>query len=585
MLRAVRTRVNELLDKTINKGSEIGLGFVEVPDALIRLETRSRVPVDTPVELPPGTPVIDVFEKFGAHLLILGAPGAGKTTLLRKLARALVEQAQQDDRERIPVILELATWAAEHKPLPEWMIDQLQQSYLVPRKVAEDWIKTRQILPLLDGLDEVPEAYREACIDAINQFRCENGFVPVTVCCRLKDYKSIGQRLELEGAVAVKPLVRANVDDYLRVLRKPLQDVRQVLAEDETLWELLDTPLMVDILIRAYQGQPAQSLSVSGGFEARRDHLFKAYVDRMFQHRQSKPYARPRTEYWLRWLAQQLKARNQKDFLLENLQLDWLPGRRRQQHNWNYRIVVGLGGALVGGLIWGLGCRLVFGPVRGPVFGLSGRMAFGLVGWLGGGLVGGLGSWLGSGTRSLREKIEPIQTLRWSAQRALQEVALATVFGLVGGLIGWLGSALVYGLKIVIDEGLIRGEVVQTITPNQTIWASGRNGLFRGAIDGVLSGLLFGLVGGLALGLGFGLLGGLLGELTGGLSGGGDAFMRHFVLRAQLAREGFAPFLYVPFLEYATALLFLERNGGAYRFRHDLLRDYFAALTPTPDAA
>ena len=61
--------------------------------------------------------------------------------------------------------------------------------------------------------------------------------------------------------------------------------------------------------------------------------------------------------------------------------------------------------------------------------------------------------------------------------------------------------------------------------------------------------------------------------------------MRHFVLRAQLAFGGFAPFRYVPFLEYATALLFLERNGGAYRFRHDLLQRYFAELTPPTEAA
>ena len=63
-----------------------------------------------------------------------------------------------------------------------------------------------------------------------------------------------------------------------------------------------------------------------------------------------------------------------------------------------------------------------------------------------------------------------------------------------------------------------------------------------------------------------GLVGGLL-----GLVGDKGAVIRHFVLRAQLALARCAPFRYVPFLEYATALLFLERNGGAYRFRHDLL--------------
>jgi hypothetical protein len=73
--------------------------------------------------------------------------------------------------------------------------------------------------------------------------------------------------------------------------------------------------------------------------------------------------------------------------------------------------------------------------------------------------------------------------------------------------------------------------------------------------------------------------GGLVGGLVLGLNGGGGAFIRHFILRAQLAFEGSAPFRYVPFLEYATTLIFLQRNGGAYRFRHDLLQEYFAALT------
>jgi hypothetical protein len=86
MLEAVQRRVEELMKKTVDKGGEIGLGFVEVPDALIRLEELSRVPHDAPTITPAGTPVLSVFDQFG-HLLILGAPGTGKTTLLRKLAR------------------------------------------------------------------------------------------------------------------------------------------------------------------------------------------------------------------------------------------------------------------------------------------------------------------------------------------------------------------------------------------------------------------------------------------------------------------------------------------------------------------
>ena len=75
------------------------------------------------------------------------------------------------------------------------------------------------------------------------------------------------------------------------------------------------------------------------------------------------------------------------------------------------------------------------------------------------------------------------------------------------------------------------------------------------------------------------------GGLVGALGGGRRAVIRHFVLRARLVLARCAPFRYVPFLEYATALLLLERNGGAYRFRHDLLQRYFADLRPSAETA
>jgi hypothetical protein len=52
-----------------------------------------------------------------------------------------------------------------------------------------------------------------------------------------------------------------------------------------TLWELLDIPLLVDIITRAYQNQPAENLKVPGGLHEQRNHLITAYVNRMFQHR------------------------------------------------------------------------------------------------------------------------------------------------------------------------------------------------------------------------------------------------------------------------------------------------------------
>jgi NACHT domain len=524
MLGAMRARIDEQIEKTVNKGGEIGLGFVEVPDVLVKLEEWSRVPYDVPTIIPADTPVLSIFKKFGRHLLILGAPGAGKTTLLRKLSRGLVELAEKDAHERIPVIFELSTWTTERQPLTVWMVERLRQSYRVPRTVAEDWVKRNQIIPLLDGLDEVPQDHRNACVDAINRYRHEHGFVPVAVCCRVKDYDSIGQKLELDGAVAIRPLTRADVDDYLQQLGQPLEGVRQMLVRDATAWELLDTPLMVDILIRSYQGVPTEALALPGDIDERRRHLFRAYVNRMFQHRSGSRYPRARVEYWLAWLAQHL---HEKDFYLEDLQADWLPKKTRWYQRRAHGLFVGL-------------------------------------------FVG----------RRSEKPIVPVETMHWSWQRALRGGALVgdllfgLFFGLLVGMFGGLYAGMAYGmvgglfvglvaglLSLIID-GLVPGKIEQKLLPNQSIWASLRNALFFAAI-------------GLALGLLFGLLFGLLV----GLARGGSAFIRHFILRAALAFEGLAPFRYVPFLEYATTLLFLERNGGAYRFRHERLQEYFVALT------
>jgi hypothetical protein len=134
----LQTRLTGLLAKTINPGSEMGLDFIEVPDALIRLETLSKVPGHAPIAIHAGTPMFEIFEKYGRRLLILGAPGAGKTTLLRKLARGLLERAVSSEEARIPVIFELSNCAAARKPLKEWLVGELRRSYNVPRKIAKE---------------------------------------------------------------------------------------------------------------------------------------------------------------------------------------------------------------------------------------------------------------------------------------------------------------------------------------------------------------------------------------------------------------------------------------------------------------
>ena len=102
-----------------------------------------------------GVSVSAVFDQTAKALLILGGPGAGKTTLLLELARDLLDQAKQDLEHPLPVVFNLSSWAARPRPLAEWLVDELRERYVVPRKLGQAWVEGDLILPLLDGLDEV----------------------------------------------------------------------------------------------------------------------------------------------------------------------------------------------------------------------------------------------------------------------------------------------------------------------------------------------------------------------------------------------------------------------------------------------
>jgi hypothetical protein len=234
--------------------------------------------------------------------------------------------------------------------LAVWLVDELQQRYDVPRKLGQAWVDADQVLPLLDGLDEVQAEHRAACTDAINIFRQEHGLLPLAVCSRITGYEALGVQLRLQGAIVVQPLTRTQVDSYLTQIGEPLAAVRQVLQEDPLLWELLDTPLMLTIATLAYAGQPVEALRMPGTPVERRQSLFATYVTRMFQRRSAVThYTREQTERWLAWLGWQLAQHNQSVFYLERLQPDWLPLGRRWLPTQGASLLAGLvGGCLAG---------------------------------------------------------------------------------------------------------------------------------------------------------------------------------------------------------------------------------------------
>jgi predicted NACHT family NTPase len=187
------------------------------------------------------------------------------------------------------------------------MIEELISKYQVPRQLARTWVETDQILPLLDGLDEVAVEHRTRCIEAINTYQQEHAFLPLVVSSRSADYLAQSARVKLTSAVTIQPLTQQQVDEYLTQAGEPLWALRVALHQDAALRELAETPLMLSILTLTYHGMPVEEL-LRGGVAPTRQQVFERYVKQALTRRGGKTQYKPeQTMKWLTWLAQQMR--------------------------------------------------------------------------------------------------------------------------------------------------------------------------------------------------------------------------------------------------------------------------------------
>jgi len=595
---------NSLHSKVIPLDMERNPGAVTRPrpwDMLWQVKDQQPQP------LPPGTRIIDRFQyTAGEALLILGEPGSGKTTMLLELARDLLTQATQDESLRIPVVFNLSTWASKQPPLTDWLMAELQTLYLIPKKTAQTWVEQDDILPLLDGLDEVAEAHRVTCIQAINDYRAKQG-TPLVVCSRTVDYEAMGRKLLLSDALILRPLTLNQINDYLLGGGPALEGVRQALHQDDTLLEMAQSPLLLSIMAIANRDQPPEQFTTTN-LDDRRRQLFATYIQRQLPQRRKDPREDTATTLrQLTYLAHQMATREQTLFLIERLQPDWIPNLQQKR---NYYWRVGLFGSLVGGLFGGLYGKLVNDTLRGLVSVQAVELVSELVGvaisesvyvslW-------GLFFGVFTGLLVMVEKIEPVERVSWPWRYYLGSGLIGIpVTGLIfelitepvnnlfnefygrGGLfsemIDRLGGGLIIGLGAWLLGGLISGikdsqvelKAELKATPNEGMKNSLHNALWFGLLGGltgvVCSVLVYRLVDGAILWLFSGLLSGLW-------FGGGLAVFQHYSLRFLLHHYRLLPLNLVPFLDLAAERLILQKVGGGYRFVHRLLQDYLASL-------
>ena len=434
--------------------------------------------------------ILDVFDEMGRAVLILGVPGSGKTITLLELARDLIARAESDPSQPLPVVVNLSTWNKPRESLFDWLVDEIRDKYKIPAKFTHTWLEDNRLLLLLDGLDEVNAVNRSACVEAINSFVRDYGLPGVVVTSRLEEYSQLSVRLELHGAILLKPLTDTQISTYLARAGSELAALQATLQDDPVLRDQARFPLMLSIMSMAYslvsRDFPTQVLSVqeTDDIETRRKYLFDTYTDAMFKRKgkAQQPYPKEKTLSWLSWLARRMTQHSQTVFLIEGMQPNWLQNwRHRLCYMFSFCLVFGFLASLIhilGWYAWGKLSPDVAKPLADEI-GLS-MWVVGCITWIASmGIIDLI-------TYKLRPGSERVQTKKIFVTR--QVIINILTYGFA-----WFAIWMVIGYA----GGLFK-EVHLTYTgspPDYPSLESYKSPLILPAISGVIGVVLIGMVG------------------------------------------------------------------------------------------
>ena len=504
------------------------------------------------------------------QLMVLGAAGGGKSVFTMLLTLGLLDRRAAG--EPVPLLLAISEWnPAESvatfvaRRLADDFADVLAR-YGDPRAVAERLVEHERILPILDGLDELPA--KEAALTALNAYA--DAGRPLVVTCRTREYKQLvlpGRAVLTRTAVVeLQPVSIAAVMSFLsypesaRSRWEPVfARLRPFLADPrgcaDPLVQALSTPLMVSLARIAYQrpeSDPDELLALSAP-EAITDRLMNDYVEAV--------YPGSSARQWLSCLSYYLYQAGTRDLHW------WLirPGLFAVRPWWARARTTAVAVA-VGGIIAGLA-------------GAAGQLSIGwsvatgclvtaaaALGWL-------RELWPAAYPPRPRTAHHPVRRFARAASGIAYGVGIATAIAMVGD-VGWfaLPAGLVCGLLAVVLPGprprqprrLRAGTDPAFVHNRRTALAVAlQNGVPAFFVAGT-SGWLVGVVAAVVCGS------------TAGLVAGGWAWAQFRLTHARLALTGWLPWRLGKFLRDAHRQGLLRRDGTVYQFRHAILQDHLS---------
>ncbi|MEH2071251.1 MAG: hypothetical protein V7K47_24355 [Nostoc sp.] len=629
LLATVKQWVESRLEGQLHHAVRLNLHKETQPQQVRPWGMEVKVAIAQPSQLlSPETTIGQVFDQCSGRLLILGEPGAGKTTSLLDLALELVERAENDSQQRIPVLVDLSDWQPTtsqsasrqsgvtsrfrsvsqknlSESLPEqapvwsianWLASKVRERYgFLPQQIKQ-WLEEKRLIPLLDGLDEVRPEYQQDCVQAINQW-LKSDLRPrqVALCCRREQYEAYTQKLELDGGVYLQDLTDEQIETFLAETNR--NELKQSLVADANFLALIRRPLLLSMAILAYKELDPIQWRRRTSTGDRLNLLLDAYVRRMLTqdtpsraYRQRKIPSPEQSQKWLEILALELLQESETEFLIEQIEITWLSTPLQK---WLFTIFAVICWGLIGGVIgWGLILVGIFWGrfyrlVNLPRIGESSRF------WLGFGI--GCFYSLVLGINVLKN-LPQIESVVGGVQISLSSLKRQKV---LRKLSSWKGISVPTQISVLInkfnefniptldfnfniptldfDFEEWRFKIKTLSVPNQGIKNLWRNAIPITLIFVLLHTLIVCLTQRSASSLDYIVLNSLsIAPLLWIGLGGGYICINHFLVRLSLYCTNSIPWDYARFLNYATERLLLQRAGGRYRFMHDLLRESLA---------